>query len=294
MTSSNGGQFEFLPVTLESANVKISAVLRVGVHCGLSVQTPDPHWSWEAAFDLVGVDYPLPSVKAGIEVAVFANVAELITRVTYVPDDEECELKVNQEYNMAIGAIAGASMVVEHHNQTKTWGPVIGASVAVFTTTLDEVCAMGATATASQASITHAPERRQDLSEIEITKTITYNGISCNVAGLVNCPNSEQVSISTEIKSSTRVSVTPGVTPGWPESDFDSIESLIPFGSQVKEIIAMSGSPVPYVEKISDKIGDDIENALEGEIGGVSKKLIVGVSVGVGVPVLVILIGALW
>jgi hypothetical protein len=154
MTSSNGGQFEFLPVTLASASVKLSAVLRVGVHCGLSVETPEPHWSLEAAFDLVDVDYPLPTVQAGIEVAVFTNVAELITTITYVPDDEECELKVNQEYNMAIGTIAGASMVVEHHDQTKTWGPVIGASVAIFTTTMDEVCVMGATATASQASIT--------------------------------------------------------------------------------------------------------------------------------------------
>jgi hypothetical protein len=88
--------------------------------------------------------------------------------------------------------------------------------------------------------------------------------------------------------------VVTGVNPTWPASSFDSIESLIPFGSQVKEIIAMSGSPVAYVEKISDKIVDDIENALEGEIGGVSKKLIVGVSVGVGVPALAILIGALW
>ncbi|KAJ8109806.1 hypothetical protein OPT61_g7188 [Boeremia exigua] len=35
MPGSNGGQFEFLPITVESGGVVISAVLRIGAHCGI-------------------------------------------------------------------------------------------------------------------------------------------------------------------------------------------------------------------------------------------------------------------
>ena len=41
MDGSNGGRFEFLPVTIESAGVVFSAVLRIGVHSGFELATPD-------------------------------------------------------------------------------------------------------------------------------------------------------------------------------------------------------------------------------------------------------------
>ncbi|CAO2647520.1 Nn.00g084420.m01.CDS01 [Neocucurbitaria sp. VM-36] len=68
----NGAQFEFLPVTVESDGVVISAVLRIGAHCGIEVTSPETQ------------RFPKPgfTVAAGIEVAVVAHVAEFNTNVT--------------------------------------------------------------------------------------------------------------------------------------------------------------------------------------------------------------------
>jgi hypothetical protein len=152
-----------------------------------------------------------PTFEAGIEVAVFANVAEFITNVTYVPDDKECELEVIQEYNMAIGALAGALAVVEFLHETKSWGPIIGTLTAIFTTTLAEACAIKATATGPQTAITSAPEKRDDLTEKVITTELTRTGVICLATGLVNCPNSEQSTTKTKFSSAITTSVAPGV-----------------------------------------------------------------------------------
>ena len=95
---SPGGSFEFLPVTLQSADVVLAAALRVGVSCGIGLRALP--------------DVPLVDIETGVEAALFANVAEFITHITHVADDEECALHVVQEYNFALGAIAGASVEV--------------------------------------------------------------------------------------------------------------------------------------------------------------------------------------
>ncbi|KAL1801527.1 hypothetical protein ACET3X_001869 [Alternaria dauci] len=295
-----GGQFEFLPVTLESASVSISAALRIGAHCGLQVTQPQNPIS-----DAFGTWAP-PDVQAGIEVAVFANVAEFTTNVTYTPDDEECELKVIQEYNFAVGAIAGASVAVEFLNETKTWGPVAEVSTAIFTTTLAEVCGIQGKPTPAQATITPAPERRQDLSAATISTVITRSGVSCIVPGLVNCPNSAQVTTSTTFKSTMTTSVPSGVEATWPVETTDAVDETVAFGTQAKTMIAVSGKPTPYVAPPVDD-GEDSEEGEEGEegeeddrlpglngvTGGVSNKVIIGVCVGVILPILAAVIGAI-
>jgi hypothetical protein len=82
--------------------VNISAVLRIGIHYGIEV---------------VHDRSPLPlldtiNVKAGIEVAVLAHLAEFVTNVTHAPNDKDCNLKVIQEHNLALGAVAGVSLEV--------------------------------------------------------------------------------------------------------------------------------------------------------------------------------------
>lgn len=278
---SNGGQFEFLPVTLESASVSISAVLRVGVHCGIEVSQPEDN-SWDILPDIF-------NITAGVEVAVFANVAEFVTNVTYVPEDEDCKLKVIQQYNLALGALAGVNValgVPALNNVTWAWHPVVGTSTAIFTTILDERCAMQATSSAIEATTT-APQKREDVTTTILSSSTVTTGVSCRVR-TKNCPNSEQVSTKATLTRYTTLTAPFDATPTFPDTVFTSIEKIIPFGSEAKQIIAMSGSPVAYVKETEDN------DTLEGEIGGVSKKLIIGVSVGVGVPVLAILVGALW
>ena len=255
-----------------------------------------------------------PHIQSGIEVAVFANVAEFKTNVTYTPDDEECGLKVVQEYNLAIGAIAGASVVVDWLDETNTWGPVNEKSIAVFTTTLVEVCASTkatSTATVSGLSgsslpvITPAPERRQDLTTTILSTILTRSGISCKVTGLANCPNSQQVTTKTVVSSTITTAVPSGVDATWPADTTEAVATTIPFGDHVKSIKALSGSPVPYVAppletqnhnggSNGDGNGkDSIEHALKARIGGVEDSVIIGVSVGLGIPFLVGVVGAM-
>ncbi|KAB2110222.1 hypothetical protein AG0111_0g1691 [Alternaria gaisen] len=281
-----GGKFEFLPVTLESASVSIAAALRIGAHCGLEVTAPET-----GIFEALK-DFALPEVQAGIEVAVFANVAEFTTNVTYTPDDKECELKVIQEYNFAVGAIAGASVAVEFLNETKTWGPVAETSTAIFTTTLAEVCGIQSKPTMTQAMITPAFERRQDLSAATISTVITRSGVSCKVPGLVNCPNSAQVTTSTTFDSTMTTSVPSGVEATWPVETTDAVDETVAFGTQAKTMKAVSGKPTPYVAPPSEE-GDDEGQRLTGTTRGVSNKVIIGVCVGLVLPILAAIVGAI-
>jgi hypothetical protein len=268
--------------------VAVSAYLRIGAHIGIELMAPEiSPFSFELGNTTVGP----PMVEAGIEVAVFANVAEFITNITYLPDDKECELRVIQEYNMAVGALAGASAVVEFLHETMSCGPVIGTSIAIFTTTLAEACAIKATATASPASITSPPEKRVDFTEAVISTELTSTGVTCLVTGVVNCPNSEQSTYKTKFSSTITTSVPSGVVATWPTTTFSTVQSTIAFGSQVKSIKAISGSPTPYVAPPGedDNVGG---HTLDGRTGDVSNKVIIGVCVGLVLPILVAIIGA--
>lgn len=255
------------------------------------------------SINVFGIDLGLPEVQAGIEVAVYANVAEFKTNVTYAPNDDECELKIIQEYNFAVGAIAGASVAVEFLNETRTWGPVAEASTAIFTTTLAEVCGIQGNPTAAHATITPAPERRQDLTETVISTEITRSGISCRIQGPANCPNSEQVTTSTIISSTITTSVPPGVEATWPVETFDAVKETVAFGAQAKSIRAVSGKPTPYVAPAVEEGGGDehdehginsINGAddVNGTTGGLSNKVITGICVGLVLPILAAAVGA--
>jgi len=286
---SNGGQFEFLPVTLESASITMQAALRIGAHCGLEVVMPEPPPG------LGMLDKLSPQVEAGIEVAIYANIAEFNTNVTYAADDEDCKLKVIQEYNFAVGAIAGASVAVEWFNETKTWGPVAEASTAIFTTTLAEVCGIQGKPTPAP-TITPGPERREDLTPTVISTEITRSGVSCKIQGPANCPNSQQVTTSKTFMSIITTSVAPGVEATWPVEASDTVKETVAFGTQAKTMRAVSGKPTPYVAPPDEdgKDGSDhVHDLVNGSTGGVSNKIIIGVCVGLVLPILVAIIGAI-
>lgn len=72
-------------------------MLRVGLRCGFSINTPGP-------VDMVG---------AGMTVGVFAHVAEFVTNATAgasVEEESGCALQIVQEYTVGIGAAAGATI----------------------------------------------------------------------------------------------------------------------------------------------------------------------------------------
>jgi hypothetical protein len=285
--SSNGGQFEFLPVTVESAGVVISAVLRIGVHCGIEIEQP-PSSALETLVQKIGY----PTVRAGVEVAVYAHVAEFITNVTLAPNDKECKLKVIQEYNLALGAIAGASIEVSvGHMEPMTWGPVADKTTAIYTTTLKEVCVMSAKPKPTQASITGAAAKRAGLTTKVISTVVTTSGISCIITGIANCPVSAQNTTKATFTKYHTTAVPSGVSPTFPESIHNSVQSTRPFGKSVNIIKAMSGSPTAYTApptSTSHHGGAGVSG--DGEPGTQSKKsktVVVGVVAGLGIPLLV-------
>ncbi|CAK1367844.1 unnamed protein product [Cercospora beticola] len=291
----NGGQFELLPVTIEAGGVLFTAVLRVGVHTGMKLATPELP-SWSIANRTLG-----GSVGGGIEVGVFANIAEMTTNITYVPDDEECAFGVVQSYKLALGANAGATI----HVGTERWGPELKTSKAIYTTKLASACAISGTPAVTSAIPTATDAailRRQGLSELELVHETTYTAVSCVSTGLVNCP----ASLQTTSTSSTTITLTTAVASGvdkkalsssiWPGIDARQVAAAITtvaFGTNAVKLPTTSGSPVPYVASATgtvDGIRDDIEDAIKG----LPKATIIGVSVGVGVPVVLSIALCCW
>ncbi|KAF5545318.1 hypothetical protein FPHYL_10772 [Fusarium phyllophilum] len=279
----NGGDFEFLPVTLESAGVVFKAVLRVGVKAGFEIASPEVSIAGKT----------IAHVGGGVEVGVFANIAELITNVTISTDeDDDCSLRVEEVYQLAVGAAAGASIAIDD----MTWGPVPETEIPVFYTTLGHACASQRSSDAS-LSITTSPAlevrgENDDEDEMEtttISTKATFVVVACQSEGLVNCPMSLQTT-SKYTTTRTHVTVIPTDSDAeFPESASHTVTSLIPFGNGAKKLVTMSGAPSSYVPPTTtpsakDGTDDDSDGASNERSGGVSKSVIIGVSVGLGVP----------
>ncbi|KAH7240712.1 uncharacterized protein BKA55DRAFT_648783 [Fusarium redolens] len=282
----NGGDFEFLPVTLESAGVVFKAVLRVGVKAGFEMASPEVSIAGKT----------IAHVGGGVEVGVFANIAEFITNVTLSTDeDDDCSLRVEEVYQLAVGAAAGASIAIDDI----TWGPVPETEIPIFYTTLGHACASQRSSDASLSITTSAAlgVRGKNDDEVEMeTTTIstkaTFVVVACQSEGLVNCPMSLQ---TTSKYTTTRTHVTLVPTDSeadFPESVSHTVTSLIPFGNGANKLVAMSGIPSSYVPptttpSATENGKDDDSNGTSNErSGGVSKSAIIGVSVGLGVPFL--------
>ncbi|QGI84881.1 hypothetical protein CEK26_011605 [Fusarium fujikuroi] len=290
----NGGDFEFLPVTLESAGVVFKAVLRVGVKAGFEIASPEVSIAGKTIFNVGG----------GVEVGVFANIAELITNVTLSTDeDDDCSLRVEEVYQIAVGAAAGASVAIDDI----TWGPMPETEIPVFYTTLGHACASQRSSDAS-LSVTTSPALEErgindDEGEMEtttISTKATFIVVACQSEGLVNCPMSLQTT-SKYTTTRTHVTVIPTDSDAeFPESVSHTITSLIPFGSGAKKLVAMSGAPSSYVPPTAtlsakeNGKNDDSDATSNETSGGVSKSVIIGVSVGLGVPFLLGVIAVIW
>ncbi|KAI1734606.1 hypothetical protein F4680DRAFT_337022 [Xylaria scruposa] len=286
----NGASFEFLPVTVQSASGVLTAKLRVGMHAGVSQK-----------FDQVGSF----EVGVGAEVLVYADLAEFTTNITAVPegDDSDCQLRVQQAYQLALGAAAGATLTFEDHS----WGPDPSTKIPIFYTTLADECAKSVTRTTSTAVIitpTSMVAVRADgtLTTTTLTEKATFTGLVCISTGLSECPASLQ---STATVTSTRtliVTVPSGSEATFPATIQNAISETIPFSSNIKAVAATTGSPVSYVPPppppsstatTADSGGRGDKSSPAGKAGA-NTPLIIGLSVGLGVPFLAIVIGSIY
>ena len=233
--------------------------------------------------------------STGIEAEVWADVAQFVTNVTAVPDSETCALQVVEEYSMLLGANAGATLALGDH----TWGPAPSTQIPIWYTTLVDACAGAkSTVTTTGAAVTSAPAVRRDDNGLTTTTTKeTYTATVCVSTGLVNCPVSLQSTVKNTVTKTLVAAVPTGSEAAFPAITQNAVVSTVAFGKNVKEMTATSGSPVSYIPKPSStdtstvsKHTSTISGVLEGEKGGVSNKVIIGVSVGVGVPVLIMII----
>ncbi|KAI1073992.1 hypothetical protein F5B20DRAFT_565146 [Whalleya microplaca] len=274
----NGGNFEFLPVTVESAGGVLKAVLRVGIHAGLQVSSPE----------IFGVS---TKASAGVEVGVYADIAEFATNMTVTPsgDADDCALRVEQSYQFGLGAAAGATLAVG----SETWGPAPSTQIPIFYTTLLNVCALSgrtATTTASTAAITARAD--ETLETTTLTQTFTNTGTVCLSTGMINCPVSLQATTKVTSTATHITSVPSGEDATFPATIGTGVASPVPFGTNAVALAATTGSPTSYVPPPptpSNAGGVSPDHPL-GEVGGVDKRVIIGVSVGIGVPVIIAII----
>ncbi|CAI6331846.1 unnamed protein product [Periconia digitata] len=283
----NGAQFEFLPVTVQSANVVLTAKLRIGIHAGIAVKVPST-----PPVTVFNTTIGFPELKGGIEAAVYATLAEFNTNITATPSDKDCKLHAVQDYQLAIGGIVGASVALGD----ETWGPVAETSTPLFSTELASICAFEPKTTPADAapSPTKANKRQQpDMTTTTTETEITHTGVQCATSAAASlagdCPMSlQQTTQSTETRTLT-ASAPAGETPTFASSVRDTVTSTATFGKNAFTINKMSGSPTSYVPPPPSDTAS-IKNKLDQELGGVPLKTILGVSLGVGIPVLALLV----
>ncbi|KAL2784450.1 hypothetical protein BJX66DRAFT_344015 [Aspergillus keveii] len=304
-----GGFIESLPVTITGSGT-LRALLQLTASIGFELATPG------IAFldDIPGLDI---SFSTGVSAEVFAYVADLSLGVTATTDDDaECALEAVAAYTLAVGAAAGATVAVD----TYQWGPAPTTTVPVWYTTLGRVCAGEKTSSSTSAAPTPTPtqdllkarQRNTDdddsdpeMTTTTLTSSTKYTLVGCRSTGLANCPASLQTTTSAKREMTTVLTVESGVTPTFPVSTFSTLSEAIPFGDGKRSLDALSGSPVSYVPPRETETAGDSGSGNGNENGDASgdeekgdddnnNKLIIGLSVGLGVPVLIGVAAGVW
>ena len=253
----------------------LTALLRVGVHAGFHVATPS---------DLTIPGIKIGDVSAGVEVGVWIDVAEFVTNVTETPkgDTSGCELRVVEAYSLALGANAGATVSVGLHH----WGPAPSTRIPIFYTTLTDACAISKTATTvgTTATAIGAVERRDASST---TSTVTYTATSCMTTGLVDCPASLQ---STSMYS-TVTSVLKSEAASTPSTQV-TVTRTVAFGTNAKAMTSSDGTPVSYIPPpaSTSSHGHGIDSSGDDNKGGHHRKVVIGICVGLVMPILIAII----
>lgn len=294
---SPGGAYEFLNVTI-SGEGSIQALLSLKASLGVDVNLPDT-----PTYDLF---------SAGIETDVFAYVADFLIQVngsTAATDNGDCELAAVAEYTVAVGAAAGATLAIHSYS----WGPSPNTTIPVWYTTLASLCATTKTVTSTAASVITARAelgQRDDSSLTTTTLTTTYQIVNCVSPGLINCPiNLQNTTLYSAVVTSV-LAVESGSTVTLPTNGVSALVTGIPFGSKSQRLDAISGTPTSYVPPppppppptstaamaSATSTGNTAGNGSgsNGKTSGSNDKLIIGLSVGLGVPFLAAILAGLW
>ncbi|PNP57904.1 hypothetical protein THARTR1_02062 [Trichoderma harzianum] len=307
----DGGKIAFLPVTIQYGQVILKAILRVEARIGIAFEAFID--TLHVATEVLG---PL-KVGAGVEARIYANVAEFITNITLNEvdslikrddgdgDDDNCQLTIAQGFTFGIGAAAGASVELLGN----TWGPSPETEIPLFYTTLAAACITSKSSpptivtTTAASTRTSAPKKRADGPSVTSTVTTeTQSATVCNSAGLINCPASLQSVQRTVVTKTLTSTITPGVSVAWttgPASTFQTVD----FQDDAVTMTSSSGKPKSYTPppppppptNTSSPTGSATDEPSTEEKSGkhrVSNAVIIGVSVGLGVPALLAAIGA--
>ncbi|RAH86230.1 hypothetical protein BO86DRAFT_385727 [Aspergillus japonicus CBS 114.51] len=281
-----GGQVEFLPITIQGYG-SLQALLQLEASVGFDIAPAESLSVLEAV-----------KFSAGIGAEVFAYVADFQLEVNGTTrQDADCAFQAVAEYTLAVGAAAGATVAVD----TYQWGPSPNTTVPVFYTTFASLCA-GSKKTTAPATTTPSATLAQRDGGLETTtlSTVTqYTLVQCASSGLVNCPVALQTTTSVETELTTVLTVTSGAAATFPTNTFASLSRASPFGSGARTLLATSGSPVSYIPpattSTSTRSAATGSNSTTGhEHHGNHNNLIIGLSVGLGVPAVVALSVALW
>ena len=278
-------------MTVETSSVIVKAILRLGVRTGFAA----------------GIDYSKPveilnqtmedlKLKSGIEASVFLNLVEFTTNVTAAKLSDglsagqsegpgTCDVSVEQGYRFAIGAAAGASVQLFDH----IWGPVPKTEIPLFYTSLKGACINPHKAS---AMATATLKGRADLSTTTTKTEYTYSALACS-SQLVNCPAS-LMSLSTNVVTTTlSTSVSSGAAVVWTAQQTGTARAVpVKFGDNAVTMPSSSGKPALFVPTSTSAPPKDVAGVINGSSGGVNNKLIIGLSVGLGVPALIAIIAA--
>lgn len=305
---STAGSFEFLPVTVNTSGVTFDATLRMFVTTGLNMSAE--------LGDVI-------QIGAGASATVYTDLAHFVTNIT--PSDQShvlkardgasysdgCELPVVETYEFGLGANAGAYVEFE----SDSWGPSPKTSIQVYYTTLLSACAASAASAASgkgRATSSTVGAKRTGVSELDgrVDKSLTLTSTSivytvtnviCQSTGLRDCPVSLQHTVQTTKTSMYTTSLPSGskITSVPQTTTTGSLVGVQSFGSGFNKLAASSGSPKAYTPSSSSGASssttskgavqsaiDDAKSDLEG-MSADKKKLIIGLSAGIGGTVLV-------
>ncbi|KAK1249997.1 hypothetical protein MKX08_010000 [Trichoderma sp. CBMAI-0020] len=289
----DGGKFAFLPVTIQSAGVVLEAVLRLEARIGISLHDFSANKNRD--------------IGAGVEARIYANIAEFVTNITLGEidsfkkrdddnDSNNCRLSIAQAYTFGIGAGAGASLVALGN----TWGPTPETEIPIFYTTLAQVCAVTSKTGTSTISATTA----NAVAKRSVTSTVTtetQTATVCASPGLINCPASLQSLTKNVITRTLTSSVASGAPVVWsagPTSTFQKVD----FPADAVTMTSSSGTPKSYTPPppppttTASPSSPSSSSSSSGEKSGkhrVSNAVIIGVSVGLGVPVLLAAVAAI-
>ncbi|CAG9950665.1 unnamed protein product [Clonostachys rosea f. rosea IK726] len=277
----NGAKFESLPVQIETSGTVIHAILRLSVRAGFAFEAdllPGPE------IELGPFNSEDWKASAGLETKLYVNVADLKSNITAF-GEEDCPLQIEESFQFAVGAAAGAYVGIGE----QTWGPRPQTEVPIFPTTFAKTCLSQEAQATAKVRFQRA-ESESGIETVTLSRDKTYTAKGCVEPGVIDCPASAQVVKEYQSMETLITTALAGASVTWPETIVTRVASTKGFGDNAIDInSSASGSTTPTAT--GGQNGDS--GFFDKSSGGVSNKLIIGLSVGLGVPVLLAIIGGI-